>query len=1544
MKKRTLFLIALLIIFLLTSCFNFRNSENTTKENLNSILVEKNGDEFIVKSNIEADSFELTIENIDAKNIYIPSEFLKIIKKEKYLKIAISSPKTIRSGDIIMKINTSNFKINNVETYNRFSITKNFDYYDKGVSFGLLGDFDFDGSVGISDFSSFTVFYGSERSNFDGNMKDFDLIDIGPAKNFSHKGIWNDIFDLAVPDGKISLSDFSIFAFNYSKNIISSQPTIVVNANTDISEIQDNIEKNIVKGLKQIPTLISTITDFITNNPDLINSISSSFLTESSTPIIKYLINMTEATETALLTIIEDINEFSNLLGSVQYGYLYNDIKFEINNFDWDGDGTIEETSPLMLKIKNDDGSITNMEFYKLFKIYPAPQIVGIDQNGGDAVFDYELFFDENIDENYTPSFDNNDYLLIDEGTVSGISLVTNIIGIIGKALFIYDLNNPSLNIKNAINNDENLKKYISNLLIDLLKNPPPADSEKILGEELQNSIFGNMLIFRDYNKSIELINNIKNDLLSLNKLINVFFEDKIMDYIENSHDITSGEKPPVPDYIFNNSMNFLKQMEDLANLINNPSESVEIPIGYNQSFNLYPGIYFDNPTDFSDLNIFLPDISLILTYDSTELLFELPDSTFKGLIEGLDSTFTINIEDLGKEQYFIYQDDISIIGTSVTLRWHLSPDLNATITYEVLIDTSEVNIWNYIDEYINSQDLLKFIKTSNTQITINLNEGDYFWAVIGYADFGNGKIEKIYPENPYWFSVFSEENYYFIDLIKPEYDRHFTESPTIINFEWQAYFHQNNENINIDADYYILHIEQLTEPWNYYDYQLTTTSISLELESGIYGWWVEGYYTNPDTFENIDLDSQYNKFKVGTVEEVTYFYPIEPPEFIQAPIDTTSMEIYFKWGVNNLPTEKSSNDIFKLYYRDEDSENWQVFEDIDTIRNDEFGNYEAEAFVDGFLPNTSYEWKIRAYINDSDYIEGPIWYFYIEESILLLDLHSIHPLDGEATTTLTNEIEFIWGYDPEYIGNFELHIKPIDTWDNTYDTIVTPTDYATDTDPVTGEITFNFTKILPDGIYKWWVSIPTENYDNYKETEHRWLFVNTDAYKVLLDYPEPMSIFDYYTISFGWHTNYFITEHLNDLIFEIMDEDGNIIYSEPTNSDNWTYVTFENEGLYSWYLKDFNENIVSAKFAFEIQDWWSPTEENIINLYNPLNGEIFISTEPYTNLTFSWENIDNIYDYSFQLTSAKKFIETSVGYIENFDYPQNNYYNLELKDGIYLWLVETNDLEYSKYYISPIRSFNILKNNDLKLDIDGPSNMERSTPLDKISFIATSLSNSQIKYYVLMMNDWGEVSTKPNIFENDLIGNSGDIMEIELWELFNGQEYDGIYYYAVIADDGNNIIISPVKSFMYDNTLYNNFVRFSKDQINLTDTATFSIITQGNDINDVRGLEIYLKVDPESISIDSSSLKIGSNNGFIKSSIKSNNWNNEEYMEIIISIYSDSSFDLSNTEIAEFEISKKGLFANTFIDIIDGFVLFKDNTTPIRLEIENNIEITDSE
>ncbi|MBM7559545.1 hypothetical protein [Marinitoga litoralis] len=654
----------------------------------------------------------------------------------------------------------------------------------------------------------------------------------------------------------------------------------------------------------------------------------------------------------------------------------------------------------------------------------------------------------------------------------------------------------------------------------------------------------------------------------------------------------------------------------------------------------------------------------------------------------------------------------------------------------------------------------------------------------------------------------------------------------------------------------------------------------------------------------------------------------------------TQSADIYFSWGVNNLHTEKASNDIFELYYREEGTETWQSTTNIDVYWMDEFGNYEAEALILGFAPNKSYEWKVRAYLDDVNYTESPIWNFYIGEEIQFIELHLIHPLDGESTTT--NNIKFIWGYDPDYAGDFELHIRPIDTWEETYDTLITPTDYSTDTDPITGEMTFNYSLTLPDNIYKWWIiTSQDENSYNYEETEHRWLFVNSTPFDVLLDYPEPMSTFDYYTISFGWHTNSFKTEYLDDLIFEVKDENDNIIYSEITNSDNWTSVTFENPGVYYWYLKNSSNEIVSATFNFEIKDWWSPPEENEISIYAPLNGEVILSNNIYTKIDFSWSNVENIDGYSFNFVPANMFLDSAQGYIEEIDYTPNNFYSLELKNGIYLWRIHTYDYENNIDYQSPIRSFNILNNQNIELDVTGPTDKERVTPLDTISFVATSLSNSDIRYNILLMSSWGEIFVLPNPFENDLIYPSGSLVELEMWELFNDKYFDDIYYYAIIADDGENKIISPVKSFYYDNTLYGNFVFFDKEKINLSEESTFIIRTRGPDINNVKGLEIHLRIDPETISIDSSSILLNSDNGFIKSFMRYDDWYNEDYLEVIISLYSNNNLDLSNTDIAKFTINSTYTNINTNINIIDAYVTFEDNIAPVILEIENILNVT---
>ncbi|KLO24146.1 hypothetical protein [Marinitoga sp. 1155] len=1539
-NKYFLFIILILSIFLLTSCFNFKKDVKN-QESFKSIIIEKNNNEYIIKSNVEADSFEFVFENTNINNIYIPSKFLKIIKNDAGLKVAISSPGIIHRGDILLKVTDKDFKLKSINTYNRNSITKNFDYYNKGVSFGLLGDFDFDGKVDISDFSSFTYFYGLERDSFNGNMKDFDLIDIGPAGNFAHKGIWDEVFDLAKPDGKIGLSDFSIFAANYGIDVISTQPTITVTSDTNPDIITDDMEKDIVSGLKNIYNTYSHIMTFLNENKDFISSLTSF---EASPQIfIKYIINMSDATETALLNIIKDINNISLLFGTIKNGYLYTDVKYKINEFDWDMDGTVESTSPLKLKIKTENGE-DSIPFYDLLKIDQFSRVLGIDPAGGDAIFDYELI-NENISENHNPTFDDNDYILIDEGTAGQISLVTGLIGIIGKSLFIYDLNNPSENIKAALKSNVNLMDKIDEILKTLLKNPPPLDSEKITGWELETYIFGHMLYFKDYNTSIELINTIKNELISLHDILNKIFEDRIMDYIIQPHDPTSGDTPPVKLEDFIPAMDGLKKTEELAQIIQDPSKGIDIPLEYNKNITIYPGVFFNNPDDFSNLNVFLPDIYIEESNNSTNLIVEFPDSTFKGLISGLDSKIEINLEDFGKEKGTIHLEDITIIGTSVTFQWTPKNINNATITYELIIDNTEWRVWDYIDGNLSPNELIRLVRTPDTQVTIDLNEGSYFWAVIGYADFGNGNIEIIYPENPYWFNIYVEDTFYYIDLISPENEWHSTDAPAEVNFEWKAFIHKNNMDEPIIVDKYVLYIEQLTEPYNYFEYQLSSETTSISLDTGKYRWNVMGYYQDPETFEEHEIYSDYFEFKIGDIEETAYFYKMEPPDYVPSLPGDTTTDVYFRWGVNNLNSQIATANIFELYYREITDDNWiKASEDINILWYDEdYGSYEAEMIIPELSVGKEYEWKIRAFIDESNYIESEIWYFFIEEGTWMLDLHLIQPLDGDATQA--NNIGFIWGMDPSYTGDFELHIRPIDTWEN-MDILITPDDYSTGTDMFTGEMTFNYNVNLEDGAYKYWLSLANVEPEEYQETEHRWFFINTEPYEVLLDYPEQNAVFDYYTIWFSWHhimpppdpDNPAPPQNMN-YIFEVINEEGNIIYN--TNLENQYYVTvdFDNPGIYYWHIMDDSGNIISATFTFEIKDIWGEPEENKLQLFTPLNGEFIISSESFKNIGFTWENLGENIEYTFFLKSAKELIETDTNYIESFDYVINPDYNLELKDGPYIWMVNGYDDNYS-FYNSNIRSFNI-SSSDNSMDIEVYDSFDKTAnPLDTISFYASNTAN-QIEYHILLFTPWQEVWTYPGIFETSLIGNPNEEITIELWQLFNKLQYGDIYYYAILADDGNETIISPVKSFIYDPLLKGNYVSFAPQYLE-NNQNTFQLNTSGDDLTEVYGIEFYLKTDPE-ITFDASNISISDSDidfSLIKSSIKFDDYTDEEYKEIIISIIFKSPLDLSDTEIASFTLNNDSIVYGTTIEITDAFILFEENKAPVLLEIENSLEV----
>ena len=83
----------------------------------------------------------------------------------------------------------------------------------------LIGDFDADGVVGLSDFNLFSAGYVASYA-----VK----YDISPALKASSDSKWTDIYSKSTPDGKIDIFDFIIFGRNYGK----TNPDVTVSSVT----------------------------------------------------------------------------------------------------------------------------------------------------------------------------------------------------------------------------------------------------------------------------------------------------------------------------------------------------------------------------------------------------------------------------------------------------------------------------------------------------------------------------------------------------------------------------------------------------------------------------------------------------------------------------------------------------------------------------------------------------------------------------------------------------------------------------------------------------------------------------------------------------------------------------------------------------------------------------------------------------------------------------------------------------------------------------------------------------------------------------------------------------------------------------------------------------------------------------------------------------------------------------------------------------------------------------------------------------------------
>lgn len=649
MKKILYLFITILIIFiLLTACINDnRKIENETNLNISKIIdINYENSIAVVTSKVTADSFEFLIENVSPEEIEIPSIFMSIIKeKEDKLLVAISTMNSVNTGDVLLTIKTDKFNIEKIDYFSRNALTKQYEDFDpyNWKWGGLLGDFNLNGEVELTDFSSFVYYYGMEPWQED-VPEEFSRFDIGPALNIVDKGNWQYVYDYKLEDWHVNIIDFSIFTANYGYNILESPSgTIVLNSNTDISSVTTPVYNDILTVLDQLPDEIHTINSILYTHSDYIDSLIFAISNEDFQGFISNLINIPQALEDSLIDIIGDIGIFANKL-SIN-SYLDENIKWEINDFDWNGDGIIDNDTELHIEAtvtyygeapqRGSFGLYTDilLESENIKDI----EFIGIDNTSpGDAIFDWEFLTKKVAYEDistYMPIFDENDYLIVDEGLISLMAFIFNNAYIQGNALSLYDLNNPSATITSILQSDSPDASFME-LFFNL------AEDYTITASELEDNIFGNMLKARDIDFETRIAS-IQNTIISQNDVILLGLEDSIIDYLPQEHDITSG-----PFEIFN-----IWDIYD-SNLSNLFISDINVPAHLFGPIMVYPAVFFENPQDFADLGIYLPDITLegILesaTPEIATIMVDFPDPHFSDLISGIVNPLIIEIPEI---------------------------------------------------------------------------------------------------------------------------------------------------------------------------------------------------------------------------------------------------------------------------------------------------------------------------------------------------------------------------------------------------------------------------------------------------------------------------------------------------------------------------------------------------------------------------------------------------------------------------------------------------------------------------------------------------------------------------------------------------------------------------------------------------------------------------------------------------------------------------------------------------------------------------------
>ncbi|MDD5683837.1 MAG: hypothetical protein PHO82_10960 [Mesotoga sp.] len=315
-----------------------------------------------------------------------------------------------------------------------------------------------------------------------------------------------------------------------------------------------------------------------------------------------------------------------------------------LNEFDWDEDGAVESDRELVLEVVSKEDSITYTESLRLYtdilfleKEPKGDHIVSIevDPDGGDAVFDLDFWFmiSQGLEIEYAPGFDENDYLVIDEGEIAILKMLVGSALSSARAFTVYDLE-PS----------EAFMEYVEGADDDEI-DPPEIDTNSdgnIDASEVKAFIGTSFLTFRNPSKSPLWLSSIRDIALEAPETTMLLAEDLLKDTQteDNKHNLTSQWYIPFDQDAYDALAESSSEQEELLDYIRPNGEDLdtEMPVDEDEKtiiLRLYN--IFDHPERFSDLLSYFPTL---INYEMLEGI-EFPDPTFGGVVVNLPKSIS---------------------------------------------------------------------------------------------------------------------------------------------------------------------------------------------------------------------------------------------------------------------------------------------------------------------------------------------------------------------------------------------------------------------------------------------------------------------------------------------------------------------------------------------------------------------------------------------------------------------------------------------------------------------------------------------------------------------------------------------------------------------------------------------------------------------------------------------------------------------------------------------------------------------------------------